>query len=73
MVQKEPDPIYYPNKDINLTDWVPALNDKIHVLKTHSWFDMNFVNNHENIRIRKHQQRVPIISSRIQKTTIGIF
>ena len=73
MVHFEPDPIYYPNEDINLTDWVPALNDKIHVLNTNSWFDMNYIKNYENIQINEYRKQVPIISDESIKQQLRSF
>ena len=73
MVRKKPDPIYYPNADINLTDWVPPLDAKVHYLNTDSWFDMNYIKNYENIEINEYQKQIPIISPESIKQQLASF
>ena len=55
-------PIYVPNKEFQLTDWVPPINGKFVKLKTDSWFDMKRYDNPQKEPLQEYIVQAPIIS-----------
>ncbi|BCS83142.1 putative transposase [Cotonvirus japonicus] len=63
-------PIYFPNKNFGLSDWVPSISNYYESLNTNSWFDMNICENPNKCFINHHLVDAPIIPDKSFKQQI---
>jgi len=54
-------PIYVPNKELNLTDWLPPISRNTTKIKTNSWFTIEKCSNKNSNTIKKYSKITPII------------
>ncbi len=60
-------PIYYPNKNCGLPNWVPSINNYYDCLNTNSWFDMNICKNPDKSSVKHHIVDAPIVPNESYK------
>ena len=61
MRKKKRKSIYVPNKQLNLTNWIPHHDKEYYEIETDSWFDFKCFDNPKPYRLNKYHMDYPII------------